>query len=364
MKIQETQNIKTHLNWTYQLSWQMPSNIADEVVEKMKQSLEDVLALEAEYLVESVHDQEQMLSFKVISRKQLNSHTLEKKLQKQLEKEINSDLPRPVVMSWGEVAAKEDMRLKKLISAIREADYYDLDLGLDDEEIERLKNYLFRQKLAVIEKDETLFIIDRDVLRKKINLNCFECTKKHRYGCCCGSPCEMSDKNRMLLEEHVIQIEERVKEIDPEQYENLMRHGGALAANGKIKAFDGHCALLVEENGMHKCIAHQYALEQAIEVYELCPLSCLMYPFEIIELIGHKHKTAILLTAAVKKSPMIDLSRWGSYESLEVGLKCIDETYEDEIFRSEKARSIYEVNQKLIEHEFGEAISSAIQKVL
>ena len=359
---------KNNLRWQYQLGWQIPNTMLNEWIERIHQTIREEARRE-KMTIEAVEINEQEISCQFSSPVQINSHTFCKKLQKQLEKAakdhgMSQALQEPIVMSWSQEKAENDIRLNKWISTVREADYYDLDAGLDNEEIKRLKGYLLGQKLAVIEEDEKMIIIDREALQKKINLNCFECTKKYRYGCCCGSPCEMSDKNRQLLEDHLVEIEERVNQIDPVQYENLIHHGGVLAANGKIKSFDGHCALLVEEKGIYKCIAHQYALEQGIEVYEICPLSCLMYPFEVIELITNKHKKAFLFTAAVKGVPMLELSRWGNYEALEVGLRCVDETLEDEIFKEEKYRPVYQVNQKLIEHEFGKQVYTYIERCL
>lgn len=349
--------------WHYDIVWKCEHLIEEERREGMSDSIAALVDKEKINL-EKIKMQAHEIAFTLGSSKQINICTLIAKLQKKLSKIGELEITESLMASTSQVVAKEDKRLNKLIESIREVDYYDLDEGLIDQDILALKDYLKNRKLSSIDLNGQVFLIDEKALKMPINLNCFACTKRHQYGCCCGSPCAMSEKNMALLDRHILPMEEAVRMLDEQQYEKLMSNGGFLTANGKIKAFDGHCAFLVEEEGVYKCMPHKYALEQNLSIYELCPLSCLMYPLEILELVTDKHKKIFLLTAAVEEKFAERFSRWGSYESLEVELRCIYKEKHDELFKKEDYEAVYHVNALLIAHEFNETLVQSLQKIL
>lgn len=259
---------------------------------------------------------------------------------------------------------QQDMRLMHLIENLKEVYYYDLDEGMIWEDIQKFKSYLKERKLTRIEQAGRSVLVDEKALKEKINLNCFECTKRFQYGCCCGSPCAMSDKNLEQFCRQLPSIEAHLKKIDEEQYEKVRSKGGFLSANGKIKAFDGHCSLLVLHEGVYKCLAHKYALEEGIPIYELCPLSCLMYPMEILELITKKKKTIWLITSAVEEDFAEHFSRWGSYKSLKVEMRCLHENEANAVFKKENYASVFEVNRNLLSHEFGKEVVQWVEEII
>ena len=221
-----------------------------------------------------------------------------------------------------------------------------------------------RQKLTILEQGGKVFLIDEEALRKEINLNCFACTKLYRYGCCCGSPCNLGSRNRKVFDKHLFNIEEQIKAHDERTYKKIMAKGGFMASDGSINECEGHCALLIEEEGVYKCMAHSYALKRDVPVYSLCPLSCLMYPLEMIELVTNKQRKLMLITSVVDEEFANHFGRWGSYNTLEVELRCINKEGHNDIFREEDYRPVYEVNQGLLCHEFGELFYTSLVEIL
>ena len=348
--------------WQYFITWEISKmHLSEEVIEQIERQL-CTLCEKEDITVEEVKSDTNEMNIKLIAKQQLNINKWHMAMQKKIVPFLQgASVNHSRIISQSTGAAKNDVRLCKLIDAIREVDYYDLEEGLVDQDVDKLKHYLKEQPLGLIDQDGQIFLIDYKALHQKINLNCFECTKRHQYGCCCGSPCAMSEKNMALLDRHLLKMEESLRALDKRQYDTLVEKGGFVAANGEIKAFDGHCAFLIQHEGVYKCMAHKYALDEAIPIYEICPLSCLMYPLEIMELMIDKRKKAILITAAVEEAFAENLSRWGSYKSLEVELRCIHEQAHDEGFKKEDYQPVYKVNQGLLVHEFGELLFRGIE---
>lgn len=368
----EVKPIKTY-TWTYEVSWQpLKSDVVQTISKIMSEEereniAQDILKVSKTqaFWLEVFQVDTKLIRVILKSTQQINLNKIARNIQKIMIKRSELDLTKwqCLMLTKSKEEASQDVKIQKLLDDLWSGAYYDLKEGLEEEELEKLKYYLGQRKLGVIEQDEQVFLIDLQGLKEEINLNCFECTKKYQYGCCCGTPCGFSDKNMSLFDKHMLKIEEALKAVDSEQYEKLQKNGGFMTANGKLKAFDGHCALLIKEEGVYKCMAHKYALEQSIPSYDLCPLSCLMYPLEVIELVTNKGKKVYLLTSVVDETFAKEFGRWGSYESLKVELKCIHKTEHDNIFKVEDYYPVYEVNKDLIIHEFGDDIYRAIHKL-
>ena len=367
MKTQITQNAKAKEKWIYDITWKVQDGLLSyEDIENIAYELK-LLEEQEEIQIHPIEITHTRLTFKVVAKEQLNitkwQTTLQKKVTAKFRYHVKQfELER--IVSHGQVVAKEDIRLNKLIDAICEVDYYDLEEGMIDEDCHQLKEYLKEQTLGLIEQKGQTFLIDIEALQAEINLNCFECTKRHQYGCCCGSPCAMSEKNMTLLDRHLVAMEDALKGLDEKQYQTLTRNGGFVTAHGKIKSFDGHCAFLIEHEGIYKCMAHKYALDEQIPIYTLCPLSCLMYPLEILELVTDKRRKMYLITSAVEEHFAANFSRWGSYTSLDVELRCIRKEAADEGFRKEAYRPVYKVNEGLLTHEFGRNLYEGISLLI
>lgn len=354
--------------WKYRIIWKVAEvkevSSYEEMMDKLKETLRAIIKKEFIALKELIVDKDE-IELILESNTQPNMNKVLKNVQKEVLKiyTLKEDRQSYWIITQSKECAGKDIRTQKLINALTLGEYYDLDEGMTSTDLKALKKYLLERNLGVIDYKEQVFLMDLEALKKRINLNCFECTKIHKYGCCGGSPCSMSSKNMNLLDQHVLSMEEAVKAIDLEQYKKLQENGGFVTANGLIKAYDGHCALLIQHEEVYKCMAHKYALDEQIPIYDLCPLSCLMYPLEIIELMTDKRKKVILLTSVIDKTFASQFGRWGSYETLEVELRCIDEKSHNAIFKEKDYRPVYQVNKGLITHEFGEMLYRCIEKL-
>lgn len=268
----------------------------------------------------------------------------------------------PCIISFPRDLAGKDGRIKKIIKDIRDVGYYDLHEFFSGD-LEAFKMYLADRKLGVIDLGERIYLVDLENLKHKINLNCFECTKKHQYGCCCGSPCDMSRRNKERFDLYEEAIGKEVSALDPEGYKQIKQTGGFVFLDGSINECNGHCSLLVYHEGSYKCMAHKYALENNMPIYEICPLSCLMYPLEIMTLMTDKQKRIMLITSVVEETFANEYGRWGSYATLDVELRCINEAAHDEVFKKEAYKPIYEVNRGLLIHELSQAVYEGIARL-
>ena len=354
--------------WKYHIIWKIEEIkevlSQEETIIKLKEKIINLVMTESITLKELKIDKNEV-ELILEADNQPNINKVIKNVQKEMLRVYKlKECKQPYLMTTqSKVCAKEDIRIQKLIDALVLGEYYDLDEGMTSTDLKALKGYLSQRNLGMIDYNEQVFLVDREALRKAINLNCFECTKIHEYGCCCGSPCRMSSKNMKLFDQHMLSMEEAVKAIDLVQYKRLVANGGFMTANGLIKAYDGHCALLVQHEGVYKCMAHKYALDEHIPIYDLCPLSCLMYPLEMIELTTDKRKKVVLFTSVVDDAFANQFGRWGSYEQLEVELRCVHQEAHNTIFKAEDYRPVYQVNEGLITHEFGEAPYRGIKKL-
>lgn len=340
---------------------QEASNIQEEKsisIENLEEALEKALGAKGKITLSP-----QCLHMEVALKEQMPLHKLTKALNKSISPLLaplcngeESNFEQAMVITYSEGTNEKDIKITHTLEQIKEVVYYDMEEGLTDEEIEGLKAYLTNCELATISYKEQFYIIDRKALMTEINLNCFACTKHYNYGCCCGSPCAMSDKTSQLLDKHLLAIEEGIKAIDEQQYETVRKHGGLLKANGDIRTIEGHCSLLVLHEDTYKCMVHKYALDQKLSIYELCSLSCLMYPLEILELWLKKGRSIYLLTAAINQEHAALFTRWGSYDSLKTELRCLDKKAHNELFKEADYRPVYQVAEGLIKHELGTSL--------
>ena len=364
-------------NWQYHLTWYTKGRkkiLVETIEERVIQMLTD-LCDEMKINLMKINVEPDTLSLLLGSKVQVNINkvlrTLQKKLSKSLYKkfsglkEIGSDLwdGLYLISTNNKDHSEVDIRIEKILDDLWSVEYYDLDEGVTDD-LNDFKNYLIGRDLGIIDYGENIFLVDQEELAKEINLNCFECTKIYKYGCCSGSPCNLSPKNKKLFDKHFLNIADEIKQLEETHYKQVMENGGFIDANGSIKECGGRCSLLIEHEGVRKCMTHKYALDHRIPIYDLCPLSCLMYPLEIIELITNRQKKVILLTAVLDEHCAKEFGRWGSYKSLDVDLRCINKKAHNEIFKEEDYRPVYQVNKNLLIHEFSPEFYKGIENLL
>ncbi|MBU3811841.1 MAG: transposase [Candidatus Niameybacter stercoravium] len=345
--------------WQYHMIWytyKRKAVLVDEVERRLVELINQ-LGNELCIILEKIEVMPDTLSLTVTSKEQLNITKMLKNMAGDLwDKEY-------IITTMNQNPSEADIRIEKILDHLWSAEYYDLDEGVTDD-LDAFKKYLIHKNLGIVDYGERVFLIDTEALNQEINLNCFECTKIHKYGCCCGSPCDLSVKNRKNFIQHMPKIIEEMKSLDERYSKEIESLGGVLGEKGAIRECEGRCSLLVEHEGVWKCLAHKYALEQHIPIYDLCPLSCLMYPLEIIELITDKQKKIILLTSALDEDFAKEYGRWGSYKTLDVELRCIHKEAHNTIFKEKDYRPVYEVNKNLLIHEFGDEVYKGIEEIV
>lgn len=354
-------------NKRYEVTWykQKDTVLNEEIQTKIVTYMEEAAkALETRLVCQEMSGM--YMVWEIVADENLNLSKVLRNLQKKVSKKLGFlleklfDMEKGVrIVTFPNHLAKEDGRLNRLIKDIVDVGYYDLHEFFDGD-LTTFKLYLQERKLGIIDLGERIFLVDQELLNHRINLNCFECTKKHQYGCCCGSPCDMSRRNKERFDKYEGEIAKEVKALDPNSYEKIKEAGGFVSLDGSINACEGHCTLLICHEGTYKCVAHKYALEHEMPIYEICPLSCLMYPLEIMTLFTDKQKRITLLTSVVEEEFATTYGRWGSYASLDVELKCINEQGHDEVFKLEDYRPVYEVNKNLLIYAFGKEVFEGI----
>ncbi len=360
-----------HLSWYTKDLKKMPLQAFRIPIE---QSFQEVCEKEKGRLVDLTL-KEDTISLKVEMLKAIYPLKFIKQLQREASKTLKSN--SSAFKEWGPDSwekealvamkppkiAKEEERLEKMIGSIVEVGYYDLKEYFT-QDMDYFKAYLLERRLGVIDEGERTYLLDEEALTHFINLNCFACTKIHPYGCCCGSPCDFGSRNLKCFQEQLPFIGERMRALDEENYKKVMENGGFIKSDGRIRAYDGHCSLLVKEGEVYKCLAHKYALEQEIPVYALAPLSCLMYPLEVMVLYTQKKKKILLFTSVVNSYFADRFGRWGSYDSLGIGMRCLKKESHNALFIEKDYRPVYEVNKGLIAHEWGDSFYEMLQKLV
>lgn len=357
-------------NKRYEVTWYKKEEaVLNEEIQSKIISCMEAVAKEVDIKLRCKEINNQYMVCEMETEESVNLNKVLRNLQKKVSKKLGNlfertfDLQKGMrIITFPNHLAKEDGRLNRLIKDIVDVGYYDLHEFFDGD-LTAFKLYLQERPLGIIDLGERVFLVDQELLNYKINLNCFECTKQHQYGCCCGSPCDMSRRNKERFDKYEADIAKEVKVLDPKGYEKIKQAGGFISLDGSINACEGHCALLVCHEGTYKCVAHKYALEHQIPIYEICPLSCLMYPLEIMTLFTDKQKRITLLTSVVEEDFATAYGRWGSYASLEVELKCINEQGHDEVFKLEEYKPVYEVNEGLLTYTFGKDVFEGIVRL-
>lgn len=363
--------------WQYEITWYtdakvpvLTADVADVIVEKLPTLCEEHSVVWIETTVEVT-----ALTFVVASSIQQNMSKVLRGIQKKLTKQLGKQFSKIALLGdalWQGRAriitdttepVGEDLRIQKILKSLSEVAYYDL-FEVSGEPIGAFRRYIASKQMGIVEWGDRIFLVDKEALKRPINLNCFECTKIYKYGCCCGSPCDYGTRNKKVFDTHAEGIAKALEKVEKEHYDAVMASGGMVDSEGVIGEVNGRCALLVAHEGVYKCIVHKYGLDEGIPIYEVCPLSCLLYPLEILELITDKQKKVILFTSVLEDDFAKRFGRWGSYSSLDVDLRCLSQKAHDAQFKEADYKPIYEVNKGLLTHEFGPIIYEGITKLL
>ncbi|MGL4737225.1 MAG: transposase, partial [Cellulosilyticaceae bacterium] len=332
----------TGYTWNYEITWytqkqapELSADVADAISYKLPKLCE-----EQGVTLAACDIYPEQLTFLVASQTQQNISKVLRGIQKKLTKHIGKDFPKIALLGdalWLDRArvitdttepVGEDVRIQKILKSLSEVAYYDL-LEVSGEPIGAFRRYIASKQMGIVEWGDRMFLVDKEALKRPINLNCFECTKIYKYGCCCGSPCDYGTRNKKVFDQHATGVAKALETIEKDHYDAVMAKGGMVDSEGVIGEVNGRCALLVAHEGVYKCIAHKYGLDEGIPIYDVCPLSCLLYPLEILELITDKQKKVLLFTSVLEDDFAKRFGRWGSYSSLDVDLRCLNQKAHD-----------------------------------
>ncbi|MBL0386621.1 hypothetical protein JJB07_08155 [Tumebacillus sp. ITR2] len=184
-------------------------------------------------------------------------------------------------------------------------------LELTDGEAYHLRKYWKKgrqahsiQSLAAFDVD-----VDLDALRTLVQLDCANCHLAHVASCCEGGfPFPPAAELLPVLDEHLDGI---AALLPLDVIRHLLRKGLyerhlETAGHRTIGTFDGNCNFCIVEKNGPACMAHRYALQSDLNPMSVKPLSCLLYP---LDLIYSEEDGRTLLTALTERTAAF--SRWG-----------------------------------------------------
>lgn len=185
-------------------------------------------------------------------------------------------------------------------------------LALTESESYHLRKYWKkgRQTRTILPLSSGVVEVDREALATRVQLDCARCHLAHVSSCCEGGfPFPPPEAELPLLEQQFAGIQEW---LPPAAVQHVAAHGlfashVETAGYRTIGTLDGNCLFCqVEEQGP-ACMAHRYALQAGISPEQAKPLSCLLYP---LDLIYSEEEERVLLTALTERTAAF--SRWGS----------------------------------------------------
>jgi len=183
-------------------------------------------------------------------------------------------------------------------------------LPLAEREVYHLGKYLkkARQSGGIVAYEQ--FDLDLAALVTPVQLDCENCHLAHHESCCEGGfPFPPERDLLAVIDEHSAGILSRF--FTDESAMQIGEQGlfeAFLETDGHptITTLDGNCAFCRVEGQGPACMAHRYALEIEMKPEDIKPLSCLLYPLDLIE---HEETGRVLITALTANTARF--SRWG-----------------------------------------------------
>lgn len=233
--------------------------------------------------------------------------------------------------------------------------YFGTQDALSNKEAFHLKKYLKRNNSFKVGR----FVIDPAIFTM-VNLDCMNCHRVHRSTCCEGgqpySTDQVSEKKLELAAPFIIQKyldEKRQQEANESGYKEDCSSG---LLSPTIKLCEGNCFFYVKGDEESYCSIHRYALDHEISPLELKPMSCSLFPLDIIQMESLLFFTAITPDTAV-------FSRWGyEYEEhLCVNLKKREMSgISTDLFSLNDYKPAWEWCRDLLQQTFGEELIKVI----
>jgi hypothetical protein len=152
--------------------------------------------------------------------------------------------------------------------------------------------------------------VDVEALQTLVLLDCANCHLAHESSCCeDGFPFPPTEDLLPMIDEHLDGIAEH---LAPELIRHLLRKGLyerhlETAGHRTIGTYEGNCNFCRVEGQGPACMAHRYALQSGLAPLAVKPLSCLLYPLDLIQ---SEEDGRTLLTALTERTA--NFSRWGA----------------------------------------------------
>lgn len=151
------------------------------------------------------------------------------------------------------------------------------------------------------------FVIDPAIFTE-VNLDCMNCHRVHSLTCCeGGQPYSTDRESEEKLKKaapyiiHQYLDENRQQEAAESGY---MEEFAAGPLSPAIKLCEGNCFFYVKGEKESYCSIHRFALDHHLSPLELKPMSCSLFPLDIIQMDSKLFITAITPETA-------SFSRWG-----------------------------------------------------
>ncbi|MEW9668406.1 DUF3109 family protein [Ammoniphilus sp. 3BR4] len=234
--------------------------------------------------------------------------------------------------------------------------YFGTQDALSKKEAFHFKKYFKKNSFFTVGE----FVIDPAIFTK-VNLDCMSCHLVHSSTCCEGgqpySTDRESEKKLDKAAPFIIQQyldEKRQREARESGFKEVTATG-PLAPT--IKLCEGNCFFYVKGDKESYCSIHRYALDHHMSPLELKPMSCSLFPLDVIQMDSELFITAITPETAV-------FSRWG-YEYEEH--LCVNMKKREEIssphFSLKDYRPAWEWCMDLLKQTFGEELIDTISKI-
>lgn len=206
------------------------------------------------------------------------------------------------------------------------------------------------------------FLIDSEALLRPFHLDCANCATVHRETCCDnGQPYPVEAWQGALIERVSHEIAERYWSDERRQV-----CGEAIwdrqETAGTPRSYRGNCLFATDIGGVRCCALHAFAEAEGQDVYLLKPISCQLYPLDLIELDG-----LILITALSEETA--GFSRWA--DSYLDHFYCANQSrrkqashLDPQLFSLEGYRPAYEWGQLVLERLLGTEVFTRMKQVL
>ncbi|NGQ97116.1 DUF3109 domain-containing protein [Brevibacillus sp. SYP-B805] len=238
--------------------------------------------------------------------------------------------------------------------------YYGTPEPMGEKEAYHCMKYVKRRKADLVRYGS--FLIDREALRTPLHLDCLHCRQVHGMTCCeGGQPYAVDAWQIPFIDREAAAV--LTGYLDPGRIARAEKHGIWEQGNrlGSIPLHEGSCYYCTAINGSRGCALHAHAEATGQDLYALKPLSCQLYPLEMIEM-GDR----VLITAVTAQTATF--SRWGTdyleqFYCASLPRRLAAAHLADDLFAVEGYRPAYLWGLRLIQDAFGEQTADAVREI-